>query len=157
MSLRLSDHNVFHNIASSSSFFRFRSAFLASFARISYFKFFAFKEFNKTIIPFALVGYESGYSQRGATRLVGYLLESWRSTKRRQRQRHKFCIFNEAKQKLCTPFTFLFHFCTFLSRSLQICDVKWHFSSFTENVNTQPPIWIFFPGFYTAPLNSVPG
>ena len=27
-----------------------------------------FKEFNKTIIPFALVGYESGYSQLGATR-----------------------------------------------------------------------------------------
>ena len=26
-----------------------------------------------------------------------------------------------------------------------------HFSSFTENVNTRPPIWIFFPGFYTAP------
>ena len=30
------------------------------------------KEFNKTIIPFALVGYETGYSQLGATRLVGY-------------------------------------------------------------------------------------
>ena len=29
--------------------------------------------FNKTIIPFALVGYETGYSQLGATRLVGYL------------------------------------------------------------------------------------
>jgi len=32
-----------------------------------------FKEFNKTIIPFVLVGYETGYSQLGATRLVGYL------------------------------------------------------------------------------------
>ena len=32
-----------------------------------------FEEFNKTIIPFALVGYETGYSQLGATRLVGYL------------------------------------------------------------------------------------
>ena len=32
-----------------------------------------FKEFNKTITPFALVGYETGYSQLGATRLVGYL------------------------------------------------------------------------------------
>ena len=31
------------------------------------------KEFNKTIIPFALVEYETGYSQLGATRLVGYL------------------------------------------------------------------------------------
>ena len=34
---------------------------------------FALKEFDKTIIPFALVGYETGYSQLGATRLVGYL------------------------------------------------------------------------------------
>ena len=47
--------------------------FLAFFARISYFKFLELKEFNKTIIPFALVGYETGYSQLGATRLVGYL------------------------------------------------------------------------------------
>ena len=51
-------------------FFRFRSDFVA---RISYFKCLEFKEFNKTIIPFALVGYETGYSQLGATRLVGYL------------------------------------------------------------------------------------
>ena len=29
--------------------------------------------FNKIIIPFTLVGYEIGYSQLGATRLVGYL------------------------------------------------------------------------------------
>ena len=70
--VRLSDHMVLHNIASSSSFFRFRSDFLAFF-RISIFKFLEFKEFNKTIIPFALVGYETGYSQLGATRLVGYL------------------------------------------------------------------------------------
>jgi len=73
-SLRLSDQKVLHNIASSSRFFfRFRSDFLAFFARISYFKFLEFKEFNKTIIPFALVGYETGYSQLSATRLVGYL------------------------------------------------------------------------------------
>ena len=39
----------------------------------SFFKFLDFKEFNKTIIPFAPVGYETGYSQLGATRLVGYL------------------------------------------------------------------------------------
>ena len=59
---------MLHNTASPSSFFRFRSDFLAFFARIS-------KEFNKTIILFALVGYETGYSQLGAaaTRLVGYL------------------------------------------------------------------------------------
>ena len=66
MSPRLSDHKVLHNIASS-SFFRFRSDFLTFFARISYFKFLEFKEFNKTIIiPFALVGYDTGYSQLGA-------------------------------------------------------------------------------------------
>ena len=39
----------------------------------SYFKFLELNEFNKTIIPFAFVGYETGYSQLGATRLVGYL------------------------------------------------------------------------------------
>ena len=59
MSVSLSDHKVLHNIASSSSF-RFRSDFLAFFARIPYFKFLEFKEFNKTIIPFAFVGYETG-------------------------------------------------------------------------------------------------
>ena len=73
MSLRLSDHKVLHNIASSSSFCPFRSDFLAFFARISYLKYLEFEEFNKTIIPFVLVGEETGYSQRGATRLVGYL------------------------------------------------------------------------------------
>ena len=55
MNLRLSDHKMLHNIASSSSFF-------FDFARISHFKFLEFKEFNKTIIPFALVGYETGYN-----------------------------------------------------------------------------------------------
>ena len=73
MSLRLSDHKVLHNIASSSSFFPFPSDFLAFSACISYFKFLEFKVFNKSIIPFALVGYETGYSQLGATCLVGYL------------------------------------------------------------------------------------
>ena len=68
MSLNLSDHKVLDNIASSSSFFRFRSDFLAFLARISYSKFLESKEFNKIIIPFALVGYETGYSQLGATR-----------------------------------------------------------------------------------------
>ena len=48
MSLRLSDDKVLHNIASSSSFFRCLSDFLAFFAPISYFKFLEFKEFNKT-------------------------------------------------------------------------------------------------------------
>ena len=70
MSLRLSDHKVLHNIASSSSFFFISLGFSRFFH--SYFKFLELKEFNKTIIPFALVGYETGYSQLGATRLVGY-------------------------------------------------------------------------------------
>ena len=64
---------VLHNIASLSSFVRFRWDFLAFFARISHLKFLKFKEFNKTIVPLALVGYETGYSQLGATRPVGYL------------------------------------------------------------------------------------
>ena len=74
MSLRLPDHKVLHNIDRIFiKFFRFRSDFLAFFAHISDFKILFLKEFNKTIIPFALVGYETGYSQLGATRLVGYL------------------------------------------------------------------------------------
>ena len=73
MSLSLSDHKVLHNIGSSLTFSRFRLDCLAFFALISYFKFLEFKEFNKTIIPFALVGYETSYSQLSATRLVGYL------------------------------------------------------------------------------------
>ena len=73
MSLHLSDHKVLHNIASSPSFL-FHLNFLAFFARISYFKFLDFKEFNKTIIiSFALVGYETGYGQLGAMCLIGYL------------------------------------------------------------------------------------
>ena len=59
MSLRLSDHKVLHNIASSSSFFDFARIFSLK-LRTS--KFLEFKEFNKTIIPFALVGHETGYS-----------------------------------------------------------------------------------------------
>ena len=57
-------------------------------------------------------------------------LESLRAMTRRQRRCHKCCMFHEAKQKLCTSFTCLFHFCTFLSRSRQICDVKWPFFKF---------------------------
>ena len=69
MSLRLSDHQVLHNITSSSSFVGFRSDFLAFLVVFCTFKLLEFKEFNKTkIIPIALVGYETGYSQ-----LDGYL------------------------------------------------------------------------------------
>ena len=70
MSLRLSDNKILHNIASVLIKFFSISLFPLVF-RTS--KFLELKEFNKTIIPFALVGYETGYSQLGATRLVGYL------------------------------------------------------------------------------------
>ena len=73
MSLRLYDHQVLHNIASSSTFFDFARIFSLFSLVFRTSKLLEFKEFNKTIIPFALVGYESGYSQLGATRLVGYL------------------------------------------------------------------------------------
>ena len=73
MSLRLSDHQVLHNIASSSSFFDFARIFSLFSLVFRTSKLLEFKEFNKTIIPFALVGYETGYSQLGATCLVGYL------------------------------------------------------------------------------------
>ena len=74
MSLRVSDHKVLHHI--DRIFVKFFSISLG-FARYfrSYFglQILVLKEFSKTIIPFALVGYETGYSQLGATRLVGYL------------------------------------------------------------------------------------
>ena len=83
MSLRLSDHKVVtqHRIFIF-SFFRFRSDFVTFFARISCFKFLEFKEFDKTIIPFALVAYETGYSTHGI--IVKYIifrkaLLDWRS------------------------------------------------------------------------------
>ena len=71
--VRLSDHKVFHNIASSSSFFTISLGFSRFFRSYFVLQIFGVKEFNKTIIPFALVGYETGYSQLDATRLVGYL------------------------------------------------------------------------------------
>ena len=70
---------MLRNIASSSSFFRFRSDFLA---RISYVKYLELKEFNKTIIPFALVGYETGYSQLGATRQLSYIQRTLPTTEK---------------------------------------------------------------------------
>ena len=68
----MSDHKVLHNITAS-SFFRFCSDFLAFSLVFRTSNFSEFKEFNKTIIPFALVGYETGYSQLGTTHLVSYL------------------------------------------------------------------------------------
>ena len=69
MTLRLPDHTeVLHNIPSSSSFFFFDFAWIFSLFSLVFgtSKFLEIKEFNKTIIPFALVGYETGYSQLGA-------------------------------------------------------------------------------------------
>ena len=64
INLGLSDHNVLHNIASSSSFFDFsRIGSLLSLVL----------DVLRAILPFALDGYETGYSQLGATHLVGYL------------------------------------------------------------------------------------
>ena len=51
---------------------------------------------------------------------------SLRSTTRRQRQRHKFCIFNEQKQNLCTPFTCFYYYLPFsanLRREMTISQV----------------------------------
>ena len=74
LSLRVSDHKVLHNI--DRIFIKFFSISLG-FARFfhSYFglQILMLKEFSKTIIPYALVGYETGYSHLGATRFVGYL------------------------------------------------------------------------------------
>ena len=64
MSLRLSDHKVLHNVASSSSFLDFARIFSLISLVFRTSKFLEFKEFNKTIIPFALVRYKTGYSHR---------------------------------------------------------------------------------------------
>ena len=51
MSLRLSDHKVLHNIASSASFLDFARIFSLFSLVFRNSKFLEFKEFNKTIIP----------------------------------------------------------------------------------------------------------
>ena len=66
MSLSLFNLKVLHNIASSSTFFDFARIFSLFSLVFRTSKLLEFKEFNKTIIPFALVGYETGYSQLGA-------------------------------------------------------------------------------------------
>ena len=93
------------------------------------------------------------------TRKTGHftsLIGSLRSTTRLQRQGDKICILSWQKQKFCTPFTCFFfnsvHFFQVLGKSATWND---HFSSFTENVNTQAQIWIFFSSVDAA-LNSVP-
>ena len=79
-----------------------------------------------------------------------------RSTTRPQRRHHKICILNCQKQKFCTPFTCFFLIpCISFKFSANLR--RDHFSSFTENVNTQVQIWIFFSSVDNAPLNSVPG
>ena len=84
-------------------------------------------------------------------------LSSLISATRRQRQRHTFCILIKQKQKHFTPLTsffhfisffhFSFHFISFLVKSSTLND---HFSSFTENVNTQAQILIMSDVFATV-------
>ena len=85
------------------------------------------------------------------------MIRSLRSTTRRQRQGHKFCIFNDKNKNFAGPsrsFVFIsVQFFPVLGKSAKWDDYFW---SFTENVNTQPLTWIFSPSFDTAPLNSVP-
>ena len=73
MSLRLSDHKVVTQHRMLINFFFISLRFSRCFRSYFVLQMFGFKEFNTTIIPFALVGYETGYSKLGATRLVGYL------------------------------------------------------------------------------------
>ena len=73
MSLHLSDHKVVTQHRILIKFFSISLRFSSFFRSYFVLQILGFKEFNKTIIPFALVGYKTGYSQLGATRLVGYL------------------------------------------------------------------------------------
>ena len=73
MSLSLSDCKVVTQHRVFVKFFSISLGFSRFFRSYFVLQIFGFKEFNKTIIPFALVGYETGHSQLGATRLVAYL------------------------------------------------------------------------------------
>ena len=61
-------------------------------------------------ILFFIVKYANlrGFCCRRRRGCLSSLLGSLRSTTRLQRRRHKICILNCQKQKLCTPFTCLF-------------------------------------------------
>ena len=61
------------NIAFSSSVFDFSRIFSLFLLVFRTSKLLEFNEFKKTVIPLELVGYETGYSQLGATHLAGYL------------------------------------------------------------------------------------
>ena len=73
MSLRLSDHKVVTQHRIFIKFFSISLGFSRFFRSYFVLQIFGFKEFNESISPFTLVGYETGYSQLGATRLVEYL------------------------------------------------------------------------------------
>ena len=79
MSLHLSGLKVLHNITSVlMKFFSISLGFGRCFRSLVS-KLLEFKEFNKTVIPFALLGYGTGYSQLGrryATSLIIYHLIS---------------------------------------------------------------------------------
>ena len=73
---------------------------------------------------------------KGKTDLLGSL----RSTTRLQRRRHKICILNCQNKSFARPARAFFnsvHFFQVLGKSATLND---HFSSFTENVNTQAQI-----------------
>ena len=69
MSLRLSDHQVLYNIASSSRFLDFARIF-SLFSLV--FRTSKLLEFKKIVIPFAIVGYKTDYSQLGRASLAIY-------------------------------------------------------------------------------------
>ena len=48
------------------------------------------------------------------------------------RKTSQICIFNDKNNRFCTLCTCVFHFCTFLSRSRKICNVKWLNFKFNE-------------------------
>ena len=72
--LRLSDHKVLHNNASSSTYKFHQARIFSLFSLV----FRTSNFWNKTISPFALVGYETGNSQLGAAHgiIVNYFSNS---------------------------------------------------------------------------------
>ena len=62
---------------------------------------------------------------------------------------------NKNKRFACSSRAF-FYFCTFFSRSLQFCIVKWPFLTYYRERGHTLEACIFFPSFDTAPLEPVP-
>ena len=62
---------------------------------------------------------------------------------------------NKNKRFACTSRAFFFYFWTFLSRSLQICVVKWPFLTFYRERGQTGANLYFFPSLDTSPLEPV--